>query len=51
MLTKEDQRTNQLISQATRPLQQKIDKLEKEVRRLKSDLAQTKNAVNRLTKG
>jgi len=48
--TKEDQRTKQLIEQATRPLNQKISRLEKDVRRLKSDLAQTKNVVNRLTK-
>jgi len=50
MLTKEDQRTKQLIEQATRPLNQKISRLEKDVRRLKSDLAQTKNVVNRLSK-
>jgi len=50
MLTKEQQETRELINRATRPLQQKIDRLEKDVRRLKSDLAQTKNVVNRLTK-
>jgi len=50
MLTKEQQETRELINRATRPLQQKIDRLEKDVRRLKSDLANTKNVVNRLTK-
>ena len=50
MLTKEQQETRNMIEKATRPLNQKISKLEKEVRRLKSDLAQTKNTVNRMNR-
>jgi len=50
MLTKEQQETRTLIEKATRPLNQKISKLEKEVRRLKSDIAQTKNVLSRMSK-
>ncbi len=50
MLTKEQQETRTMIEQVTRPLNQRISKLEKEVRRLKSDLAQTKNVVSRLNR-
>ena len=48
MLTKEQQQTQTLIDQAVRPLQHRIDHLEKEVRRLKSDLQNTKSKVDRL---
>ena len=47
MLTKEEQKTNTLINQAVRPLQRRIDHLEKELRRVKSDLQQTKNRIKK----
>ena len=50
MISKEEQAINAKIDQATRPLRQRIDLLEREVRRLKSDLQNTKNAVNRMTR-
>ena len=50
MLTKEQQETRALIDQATRPLNGRIDRLEKEVRRLKSDLQQTKTKLNGMKK-
>lgn len=48
MLTKEQQETRTMIEQAIRPLLHRLDHLEKEVRRLKSDLQNTKSKVDRL---
>ena len=50
MLTKEQQETRTLIDQAIRPVQRRLDRAERELRRLKSDLSQTKNTVSRLKK-
>ena len=48
MDNKEEQRINALINQEVRPLQRRIDHLEKEVRRLKSDLQNTKSILSRI---
>ncbi len=50
MLTKEEQRIRALIDQAVRPLHQRVDLLDREVRRLKNEVSNTKNAVNKITK-
>jgi hypothetical protein len=48
MITKEEQRLRALIDLAVRPMQHRIDRIEKEMRRLKSDNANLKNIVNRI---
>ncbi len=50
MITKEEQKVRSLIDQATRPLRMRIDTLEKEARRLKSDVSNLKNVVRNLKK-
>ena len=50
MLPSIEREVRAFIAQAIRPLQRRIDRLEKELRKLKSDLQQTKNTVNRIKK-
>lgn len=48
MITKEEQKIRALIDQATRPLQQRIDILERETRRLKNEVNNIRNTVNKI---
>ena len=47
MLPSIEREVRAFIAQAIRPLQRRIDHLEKEVRRVKSDLQQTKNRIKK----
>lgn len=50
MLTKEQQQTKIMIERALRPLQGRLDKSDKEVRRMKNEINNLKNAVSRIKK-
>lgn len=50
MTPEDDRKVQALIDRTIRPMQRRLDQLEKTVRRLKSDVQQTKSKVDRLKK-